>query len=103
MTNARHRLAFMGETMFPPMCPLLPESVGNLPVPHTPPRSSAKGRPMSFYRVAIVLFSIAFVVIGFALLVRTAMEGGGVVGFVLGALFIVLGVGRLVVERKRGG
>ena len=58
---------------------------------------------MSFYRVAIVLFSIAFVVIGFALLVRTAMEGGGVVGFVLGGLFIVLGVGRLVVERKRGG
>jgi hypothetical protein len=58
---------------------------------------------VSFYRAAIVLFSIAFVAIGFALLVRTAMEGGGVVGFVLGALFIVLGVGRLVVERKRGG
>jgi hypothetical protein len=58
---------------------------------------------VSFYRAAIVLFSIAFVAVGFALLVRTAMEGGGVVGFVLGALFIVLGVGRLVVERKRGG
>ena len=56
---------------------------------------------MRLYRVAIVVFSIAFVVIGFALLVRTALEGGGVVGFVLGGLFIALGVGRLVVERKR--
>ena len=53
------------------------------------------------YRVAIVVFSIAFVVIGCALLVRTAVEGGGVVGFVLGGLFIALGVGRLVIERKR--
>jgi len=53
------------------------------------------------YRVAVAVFSIAFVVIGFALLVRTALEGGGVVGFVLGGLFIALGVGRLVVESKR--
>ena len=29
------------------MCPLLLESVGNLPVPHTPPRSWARGSPMS--------------------------------------------------------
>jgi hypothetical protein len=58
---------------------------------------------MTVYRAAIVLFSIAFVAIGVALLVRTAQEGGGVVGFVLGALFIVLGVGRLTVERKRAG
>ena len=56
---------------------------------------------MRLYRVAIVVFSIAFVVIGCALLVRTAVEGGGVVGFVLGGLFIALGVGRLVVESKR--
>ena len=40
VTNARLRLAFAGETMFPPRAPL-PESVGNLPVPHTPPRSRA--------------------------------------------------------------
>ena len=37
------------------------------------------------------------------LLVRTAAEGGGVVGFVLGGLFIALGVGRLMIERKRHG
>lgn len=58
---------------------------------------------MTFYRVAIVVFSILFVAIGFALLVRTAMAGGGLVGFVLGGLFIALGVGRLTVERKRAG
>ncbi|MBA2740840.1 MAG: hypothetical protein H0U46_02380 [Actinobacteria bacterium] len=56
---------------------------------------------MSAYRVAIFVLSIAFVAIGTALLVRTALEGGGVVGFVLGALFIALGIGRFTVERKR--
>jgi hypothetical protein len=56
---------------------------------------------MMFYRAGVVVFSIIFIVIGFALLVRTAIEGGGVVGFVLGALFIALGAGRLVVESKR--
>ena len=58
---------------------------------------------MTFYRVAIVVFSIAFVAIGIALLVRTASAGGGVVGFVLGALFIVLGIARITIERKRAG
>ena len=58
---------------------------------------------MTFYRWAVVLFSLVFVGIGVALLVRTAAEGGGVVGFVLGALFIALGVGRLTLERKRHG
>src|ERR671918_2258518 len=33
-----------------PACPLLLESVGNLPVPHTPPRSWAGGRPMNLER-----------------------------------------------------
>lgn len=57
---------------------------------------------MTFYRVAVIGFSIAFVGIGIALLVRTAAEGGGVLGFVLGGLFIALGFGRLTIERKRG-
>lgn len=58
---------------------------------------------MRLYRYAVVVFSLVFVVIGFTLLVRTAAEGGGVVGFLLGALFIALGAGRLTLERKRSG
>ena len=57
---------------------------------------------MTLYRYAVVAFSIAFIAIGFALLVRTAAEGGGVVGFILGALFVALGAGRLTLERRRG-
>ena len=58
---------------------------------------------MTFHRWSVVVFSILFVAIGVALLARTAAEGGGVVGFVLGGLFIALGVGRLTIERKRHG
>jgi hypothetical protein len=58
---------------------------------------------VTFYRWAVIVFAIVFVAIGVALLARTAAEGGGVVGFVLGGLFIALGVGRLTIERKRHG
>jgi hypothetical protein len=57
---------------------------------------------MRLYRVAVLVFSVLFVAIGVALLVRTAAAGGGGVGFVLGALFIALGIGRLTLERRRG-
>jgi hypothetical protein len=53
------------------------------------------------YHWAVLGFSILFICIGFALLVRTAIEDGGAVGFVLGALFVLLGAGRLTVERRR--
>jgi hypothetical protein len=56
---------------------------------------------VKLYRRAVVVFSIVFVAIGFALLVRTAAEGGGFVGFILGGLFIALGAGRLTLERRR--
>jgi uncharacterized membrane protein HdeD (DUF308 family) len=55
------------------------------------------------YSWSVVAFSVVFVAIGIALLARTAAEGGGVVGFLLGALFIVLGVARLTLERRRRG
>ena len=58
---------------------------------------------MKAYSLAVVAFAIAFVVIGIALLAVTAAQGGGVVGFVLGGLFIALGVGRLTLERRRRG
>jgi hypothetical protein len=55
------------------------------------------------YSVTVLVFAGLFVAIGLALLVRTAAAGGGVVGYVLGALFIVLGVARFTLERKRHG
>ncbi len=57
---------------------------------------------MIWYRRAIIVFSGCFVLIGLALLVVTAVNGGGLVGFVLGGLFVALGVGRIQLERKRG-
>ena len=57
---------------------------------------------MIWYRRSIYAFSGVFVLIGLALLVITAINGGGLVGFVLGALFVALGVCRIQLERKRG-
>ena len=56
---------------------------------------------MRAYRIAVLVFSLAFVAIGLALVVRTAAEGGGVVGFLVGALFVAFGAGRLTLERRR--
>jgi hypothetical protein len=58
---------------------------------------------MRLYSWSVVVFSVVFVLIGVALLARTAAEGGGTVGFVLGGLFVALGVARLTMERKRRG
>ena len=58
---------------------------------------------MKPYSVAVLFFSVLFAAIGVALLVRTAAAGGGVVGYILGALFVVLGVARFTLERKRIG
>ena len=44
---------------------------------------------------------VLFVAIGVTLIVRTTAAGGGVVGYILGALFVVLGVARFTLERKR--
>lgn len=56
---------------------------------------------MKAYRLATAAFALAFVGIGFALLVVTAIHGGGLVGFVLGALFVAAGAGRLMLLRGR--
>lgn len=56
---------------------------------------------MKPYSVAVLVFAVLFVAIGVALIVRTTAAGGGVAGYVLGALFIVLGVARFTIERKR--
>ena len=57
---------------------------------------------MIWYRRSIYVFSALFVVIGVTLLVVTAANGGGLTGYLLGALFVALGVGRIQIERKRG-
>ena len=58
---------------------------------------------MRTYALVVLGFCAVFVVLGVALLVRTAAAGGGVVGYVVGALFIVLGVARFSLERQRRG
>ena len=57
---------------------------------------------MSFYRGAVTVLALTFVGIGVALLVVTAAAGGGVLGFLLGGLFIALGVGRWTLLRRGG-
>jgi hypothetical protein len=56
---------------------------------------------LNFYRGATALFALAFLGIGIALFVVTAARGGGLVGYLLGVLFIALGVGRLYLLRAR--
>ena len=55
---------------------------------------------MSLYRGVVAALALLFVAIGIALLAVTAANGGGVLGFLLGAMFIALGIGRLTLLRK---
>jgi len=52
------------------------------------------------YRRSVFVFGLLAIVLGFALLVRTAYEGGGTVGYVVGALFVALGAARLYLLRR---
>jgi hypothetical protein len=56
---------------------------------------------VSFYRGATAVFAITFLGIGIALVVVTAARGGGLVGYLLGLLFVALGIGRLYLLRMR--
>jgi hypothetical protein len=56
---------------------------------------------VSFLRGANAVFAVTFVGIGIALIVVTAANGGGAVGYVLGVLFAALGAGRLYLLRAR--
>jgi hypothetical protein len=58
---------------------------------------------MTFYRGVVIVLALTFVGIGVALLAVTAANGGGVLGFLLGGLFIALGVGRLTLLRRGDG
>ena len=57
---------------------------------------------MNVYRVMTAVLALAFVAIGLALLVVTALHGGGVTGYALGVLFVAAGAGRIWVLRREG-
>jgi hypothetical protein len=56
---------------------------------------------VNLYRGSVAIFGVAFVAIGVALLIVTAVHGGAVFGFLVGVLFIALGIGRLYLLRTR--
>ena len=58
---------------------------------------------MRTYAAVVLVLALVFVGIGIALLAVTAANGGGVLGFVLGGLFLALGVGRITLLRKGRG
>jgi hypothetical protein len=52
------------------------------------------------HRVATAIFGLVAIGLGVALLVETAVKGGGV-GYLLGLLFLALGAGRLYLLFRR--
>jgi len=53
------------------------------------------------YRSLVMLFAFVFMGIGIALVVVTAVHRGAAFGYLMGALFFALGVGRLYLIRRR--
>jgi len=49
---------------------------------------------------ATLVFACLFVALGVAMLVETARAGGGI-GYLLGILFVALGIGRVALQRWR--
>jgi SpoU rRNA methylase family enzyme len=56
---------------------------------------------VSPYRSAVMVFGLVFIGIGLAMLVVTTVKGGAAFGYIVGVLFIALGVGRLYLLRSR--
>jgi hypothetical protein len=56
---------------------------------------------VNLYRGGIAFFGVVFVGIGIALLVVTTIHGGAAFGYLVGVLFIALGLGRLYLLRGR--
>jgi uncharacterized membrane protein HdeD (DUF308 family) len=52
------------------------------------------------YRRSVFIFGMLAIVLGFVILFKTASEGGGTVGYVVGGLFVALGTARLYLLRK---
>jgi hypothetical protein len=56
---------------------------------------------VNLYRGGVAVFGVAFVAIGIALVVVTSVHGGAVFGYLVGVLFVALGLGRLYLLRAR--
>ena len=56
---------------------------------------------MSYYKRSVLVFGVLAIAIGATLLAETVAAGGGSVGYLLGVLFLALGVGRLYLLRRR--
>jgi hypothetical protein len=56
---------------------------------------------MSLHGGVAAVLALVVIALGVALLAVTASEGGGEVGFLVGALFLVAGSGRLYLARRR--
>jgi multisubunit Na+/H+ antiporter MnhB subunit len=64
--------------------------------------ASRPSRPVPGHRLATRILSIAMILLGVALIVRTALAGGGALatGLVLGVLFVAVGAGRLYLQSR---
>ena len=56
---------------------------------------------MNLYRSGIAVFAVVFVGMGIALIAVTAARGGAAFGYLMGVLFVALGLGRLYLLRSR--
>jgi hypothetical protein len=55
----------------------------------------------ALYRQIALLLALTIAVLGVLLLISTAWHGGGAIGYLIGAMFIGLGSGRIYLLRKR--
>ena len=52
------------------------------------------------YRRSVLVFGIVAIALGFAILIQTALRGGGSFGYAFGCLFVALGAARLYLLRR---
>jgi hypothetical protein len=65
-------------------------------------RDPARARRLTgVYRRTVFAFGLVAIGLGIALLAETAVVGGGSTGYLLGVLFIGLGIGRIFLLRRR--
>jgi hypothetical protein len=55
---------------------------------------------VKLYRRAVAAFAVTFVLLGFAILVKAALDSAPIL-FVFGALFVALGTARLYLLRRQ--